>query len=179
MKRFKTWPGSAPPIRTDDLKELQLPDLLGVMNWPRKADGPDSRNDDQLPIVPDVRELWEPARLQFLTQQFTLFTASDETNRNGSLVEQAAQWLRLHPFPRGPFYKSSMECGLRVLAPSFLFEESLLFHRERLPGGQRRPLPARIVDFKEPESVLLKLGNHTIAEATGLGPCGWCISTYG
>jgi hypothetical protein len=110
----------------------------------------------QGPADPDIRAVWEPARLQGLVSM------SDET-----AAREVLSWLRRHPFLTGPHYLSAMECGLRI--PVMVCAVTA---NTRLPAGDREEIAAGIFRhawwIERRLSLYASLGNHTVCEALGL-----------
>lgn len=123
----------------------------------------------------DIRQLWEPARLQHVTALIASMLSGG--GREGGVAagrfagEAVIRWIAVNPFPYGPHYASAMECGLRI--PVFFYclkslgewgdrERTLLLasiHRHAWWIARRLSLHS-------------SLGNHTIAECVGLAFAG-------
>ena len=69
------------------------------------------------PGDPDIRAVWEPARLQHAT----LLLLGDDKNglERQAGKEAVLKWIQGNPLLRGPHYMSAMECGLRI--PVFFY----------------------------------------------------------
>lgn len=132
----------------------------------------DSKEIDSEEQAPDLRAVWEPARLQHIT----ILIAYALTEPDSPLCPEAKQfaqnaalaWIRDHPFPLGVHYLSAMECGLRL--PVFLYclkaLEDLL-----APAEFRLILEAIYLHawwIERRLSLYSSLGNHTVAESLGL-----------
>jgi hypothetical protein len=120
-------------------------------------------------MAPDIRMVWEPARLQHIT---TLLLYSLEKHQDAESVRVRAkgalfEWVRNNPFLMGPHYMSPMECGLRV--PVFFIALKIL---DDLGPQQRRELFAMIYRHawlvSKRLSLFSSLGNHTVCECIGL-----------
>jgi hypothetical protein len=117
------------------------------------------------PGDPDIRAVWEPARLQHAA----LLLLHPE----GGPAERAAGaaavlgWIRRNPFLRGPHYMSAMECGLRI--PVFFY---CLKNAQTLSGEERRELLEAVYSHAwwvgNNLSLHSSLGNHTVCECAGL-----------
>jgi hypothetical protein len=120
---------------------------------------------------PDIRAVWEPARLQHLSMVLVCFAnwakpkARDQMSPfvKGALLE----WIGKNPFLLGPHYMSAMECGLRV---PVLFYGLKCLHS--LNSTERRQILETIYEhgwwISKRLSLYSSLGNHTIAECVGL-----------
>ncbi|OPY13633.1 MAG: Heparin-sulfate lyase precursor [Syntrophus sp. PtaB.Bin138] len=123
------------------------------------------------PTSPDIRTVWEPARLQHITTLLLYaranpgldgFDAVRDFARKGLL-----EWLRKHPFLKGPHYMSPMECGLRI--PVFFYALRLLDNLT--PEERQEILEALYLHawwVSRNLSLHSSLGNHTICECVGL-----------
>ena len=122
-------------------------------------------------LFSDIRPLWEPARLQYIT---TLLAYVNKHPVDG--VSEAAKkycaeavlgWISSNPFLFGPHYLSVMECGLRV--PVFFYCLKVL---DNLKPSQIQIILKTIYLHAWWISKRLSLysssGNHTIAESVGL-----------
>src|SRR5208282_1533204 len=120
---------------------------------------------------PDLRMLWEPARLQHITILLLyglLKQPGAETVRVGEKAKEVIfHWLSKNPFLTGPHYISPMECGLRI--PVFFYALKIL---EDLTPEQRREIIEAIYRHawlvSKRLSLFSSLGNHTICECIGL-----------
>jgi len=120
---------------------------------------------------PDIRMVWEPARLQHVTVLllYGLLKQPGAETRQGRIKAKDAvlQWIRKNPFLTGPHYMSPMECGLRI--PVFFYALKIL---DDLTPEQRREiidaiyLHAWLVSKRL--SLFSSLGNHTVCECIGL-----------
>ena len=120
---------------------------------------------------PDIRAVWEPARLQHLTtllsysilnpQSFDCKKAKQYTK------DFVFEWAGNNPVFFGPHYKSAMECGLRV--PVFFYCLKLI---DTLTGREHELILEVIYQhawwISKRLSLYSSLGNHTIAECVGL-----------
>jgi hypothetical protein len=117
------------------------------------------------PGDPDIRAVWEPARLQHAAW-LLLHPESGPAER---AVGAAAVlgWIRRNPLLRGPHYMSAMECGLRI--PVFFY---CLKNAETLSGGERSELLEAVYAhawwIENNLSLHSSLGNHTVCECAGL-----------
>ena len=120
---------------------------------------------------PDLRSVWEPARLQHITILLNYVIQ----NENSELVDRALQfikkkvlqWIHENPFLYGPHYISAMECGLRI--PLLFYTLKVL---DRLTPSEFQLILDTL--YRHAWWVLNRLslhssrGNHTVAEANGL-----------
>lgn len=120
---------------------------------------------------PDIRSLWEPARLQHVTN---LLMAQHQPHFRGrvSAIQNSAKealfgWLRENPFPSGIYYSCAMECGLRI--PVLL---RALLELPNLDAMDRSRLLQALFEhgslIRNKLSLFSSLGNHTVAESLGL-----------
>lgn len=120
---------------------------------------------------PDIRSVWEPARLQHLMILLQHLSADCNTEIY-ELIQHAVQdklfeWLARNPFLHGPHYMSAMECGLRI--PVFI---KAFQNLEHLSDAQRNKLLLTIFQHgwlvRNRLSLYSSLGNHTVSESLGL-----------
>lgn len=116
------------------------------------------------PLSPDIRTVWEPARLQHVT---ILLFYPDSKLARGVAKSALFQWLSNNPFLSGPHYMSVMECGLRI--PVFFYALKMV---DDLTAGQRQELLDAVYRhawlIENRLSLYSSLGNHTICECIGL-----------
>ena len=120
----------------------------------------------------DIRQLWEPSRLQHLVNLAVLGSTgnSDECQQAVSIVQrQLVSWIDSNPPLTGAHYISSMECALRIIAVC----QTLDILRDKLVDSTSWEVLIRIVASHAPLierrlSLHSSVGNHTIAEAAGL-----------
>lgn len=120
---------------------------------------------------PDIRTVWEPARLQHIASLIVYALQTPEPSYSHTAKEYARdatfKWINENPFLFGPHYISVMECGLRI--PVFFYcLKSLdnLSDREYRLLLNTSYLHAWWVSKRL--SLYSSLGNHTIAECVGL-----------
>lgn len=123
------------------------------------------------PRTPDIRVVWEPARLQHIAM--LLFSANlnggsqNGLQARGQAKKSLFEWIRQNPFPTGPHYLSAMECGLRI--PVFFYALKIL---EDLSGEEHSQVLEAIHRHAWWISRRLSLyssrGNHTVCECVGL-----------
>jgi|LGOV01.1.fsa_nt_gb hypothetical protein len=120
---------------------------------------------------PDVRAVWEPARLQHLASLLALCAEGRKREKHDKIkafVKHALlEWIETNPFLLGPHYMSAMECGLRI--PVFFYSLKCLDNldaREHRLILETMYLHAWWVSKRL--SLYSSLGNHTIAESIGL-----------
>jgi len=120
---------------------------------------------------PDIRAVWEPARLQHLTlilETVRRGSAAGSPDRLKSFIRSAVlEWIGRNQFLRGPHYISVMECALRI--PVFLMALKIL---DNLAPGDRRLLAQTMFEHawltRRRLSLYSSRGNHTLTEAVGL-----------
>lgn len=115
---------------------------------------------------PDLRSVWEPARLQQAMEG--LFSEQPDSNTDLKDIQTTVvQWIKKNPFLFGVHYLSPMECGLRV--PVFLY---LLNCGKIWDAGDEKTLLSALYQHSWWVSGNLalysSLGNHTICECVGL-----------
>jgi len=120
---------------------------------------------------PDLRSVWEPARLQHIAILINYIIQ----NENSELFDRVLlfaknsvlQWIRENPFLYGPHYISAMECGLRI--PLFFYCLKVL---NNLTASEFQLIIDTLYRHAWWVSNRLSLyssrGNHTVAEASGL-----------
>lgn len=117
---------------------------------------------------PDIRAVWEPARLQHIT---TLLYQLDNTENRLEIESKAKKellhWIEKNPFLLGPHYHSVMECGLRI--PVFFYGLKKLVS---LTKDEQFKIVTAIYQhawwISRRLSLFSSLGNHTVCEAVGL-----------
>lgn len=129
----------------------------------------------QGPGDPDIRSIWEPARLQHLTilvqyaQQNPAIEQIDIILKY--IKENIFEWIDGNPPFSGPHYMSVMECGLRI--PVFL---SIVKSAGGLTSDEKRKILGAVYEHawltNHRPSLYSSLGNHTIAESVGLVMAG-------
>ena len=120
---------------------------------------------------PDIRAVWEPARLQHVTLLLAWLRIHPEGENFSSVRKEAGdnllKWLSENPFLTGPHYMSAMECGLRI--PVFVYALILLPH---LTHSEKKKLVEAIYRHgwwvSRRLSLFASRGNHTICECVGL-----------
>jgi hypothetical protein len=119
----------------------------------------------------DIRSVWEPARLQHITEVigFCIENPAGEPTIGAREFcrDSIIQWLKNNPFLFGPHYISVMECGLRI--PVFFFALKTCVDRSSKDHGlllKSIALHGWLISKRL--SLYSSLGNHTIAEAVGL-----------
>ena len=120
---------------------------------------------------PDIRAIWESARLQHLVILLKYISQIEEFS-DIQIVKQfvnnaVISWIRENPFLFGPHYISAMECGLRI--PVFFY---CLKNRENQDDSEYRLILDTIFRhgwwISKRLSLYSSLGNHTVAEGVGL-----------
>lgn len=120
----------------------------------------------------DVRQLWEPARLQQLVDLAAIANRSSAEQQHQAvhmITAQLASWVDDNPPLTGAHYISAMECALRLIAVC----HALDMVRPQLSDPSPWRALALIVHSHAPLiaqrlSTHSSTGNHTIAEASGL-----------
>lgn len=125
---------------------------------------------DQEQGEPDIRAVWEPARLQ---QAATLLHHAhhNPTSELAAHCRDYAKssifgWIERTPFLYGPHYKSAMECGLRV--PVFFSAVKCLTLDERENATIFSTIYHHAWWIEKRLSLYSSLGNHTVCESLGL-----------
>jgi len=121
--------------------------------------------------APDIRAVWEAARLQHVTFLVTLLNSAygnSNKERTASFIRhEILEWIRRNPFLKGPHYLSAMECGLRV--PVFVNALNNLPH---LTEPEKDEIVTAIYQHAwwtyRRLSLYASLGNHTVCECVGL-----------
>lgn len=120
---------------------------------------------------PDIRAVWEPARLQHIAALIACISQNPESHDPkvaGQFARDAVlKWINNNPFLLGPHYISAMECGLRI--PVFFY---CLKSLDDLPLSEYRLILNSIYLhawwISKRLSLYSSLGNHTVAECVGL-----------
>lgn len=123
------------------------------------------------PGAPDIRMVWEPARLQHLSILLVKAHENHQFPGRGAVMsfvrEGLLEWIRQNPFLSGPHYMSPMECGLRM--PVFFYGLRVL---DNLSTGERLKILAALYLHAwwvgRNLSLYSSRGNHTICECLGL-----------
>jgi len=119
---------------------------------------------------PDIRAVWEIARLQHVAALMTYARHAPESDIAKTCNQIAGacltRWIKANPFLFGPHWASVMECGLRVP----VFVRALLY-----PGMDSEsisPILSALYHhawwIEKRLSLYSSLGNHTICECVGL-----------
>jgi hypothetical protein len=123
------------------------------------------------PSSPDIRLIWEPARLQHITTLILYMQLNPGHEGIDAMMDFARrdllEWIRNNPFLKGPHYMSPMECGLRL--PVFFYAIRLL--NNFAPEERRKIIEALYLHawwVTGNLSLYSSLGNHTICECVGL-----------
>lgn len=128
-------------------------------------------SDIPLPDALDIRQVWEPARLQHITILLLALaqaTDGDDSDRIKDFAKDALlKWVEKNPFLAGPHYLSAMECGLRI--PVFFYGLKLL---SDLSDDEANRILRAIYEHawwvSRRLSLYTSLGNHTVCECVGL-----------
>jgi hypothetical protein len=130
---------------------------------------------------PDIRSVWEPARLQHITA-LLFYAMIDPTSAVSARSRQFVKflilkWIEKNPFLFGPHYVSVMECGLRI--PVFFYCLKIL---DDLSFRERNIILEAIYShawlISKRLSLYSSLGNHTVAECVGLVFAGTLFRSY-
>jgi hypothetical protein len=188
-------PAQAPAVDLEGIKKLRLPSLDGQIDENLVAEilagKLFSLNSDPSAIAdfehktrnrffgdiqpsgqdPDIRTVWEPARLQHLVILLNTISRTQESTYKQDLrqfVKDAVfDWIHKNPFLFGPHYISVMECAMRI--PVFLF---CLKYLDTLKAREHRLILDTIFQhgwlISKRLSLYSSLGNHTVAECVGL-----------
>ncbi|MFZ7113032.1 MAG: alginate lyase family protein, partial [Desulfatiglandales bacterium] len=119
---------------------------------------------------PDIRAVWEPARLQHLTGLLAAGVSShadDALRMRQAVWSGVLDWIEKNPFLKGPHYLSPMECGLRI--PVFVY--ALMANGHSMDEDRDRVLAAIYRHgwwVARRLSLYASLGNHTVCECVGL-----------
>ena len=124
-------------------------------------------SDINIPDDIDIRCVWEPARLQHLTQ----LIIGSESKQNKKTVcfvkKEIFTWIDKNPFLYGPHYISVMECGLRI--PVFIYALKII---DSFSDDEKKLILRTIYEhawfISKRLSLYSSLGNHTICECVGL-----------
>jgi hypothetical protein len=120
--------------------------------------------------IGDVRVMWEPNRLQQLVSLALVARSAPEHAEAaaGLLKRQLLSWLAANPPRVGVNYASAMECALRILSVCVAADLA----RPHLDGACWSAVAAIAVGHaalvNARLSLFSSLGNHTVAECTGL-----------
>ncbi|CAB1064758.1 Heparinase II/III family protein [Olavius sp. associated proteobacterium Delta 1] len=117
---------------------------------------------------PDIRAVWEPARLQHISLLFNYLLRHPENEPVKELAKSdVLKWIDENPFLKGPHYLSAMECGLRI--PVFFYALKSL---DNLSEADNRRILYSIYShawwIERNLSLYASLGNHTVCECVGL-----------
>lgn len=117
---------------------------------------------------PDIRAVWEPARLQHISMLFNYLLKHPENEPVKELAKNnVLKWIDKNPFLKGPHYLSAMECGLRI--PVFFYTLKSL---DNLSEADDRRILYSIYShawwIERNLSLYASLGNHTVCECVGL-----------
>jgi hypothetical protein len=120
--------------------------------------------------TPDIRMVWEPARLQHITALLFSSTLKVGADSGAEATARAKKslfdWMRKNPFPLGPHYISPLECGLRI--PVFVYALKMM----SLSTAEKREILGFLHRhawwiFKR-LSLYASRGGHTVCECLGL-----------
>lgn len=122
------------------------------------------RFDDQ---SPDIRSVWESARLQHITK--TLFASGNPVPANliAGLREQVISWIQKNPFLYGVHYISPMELGLRIPVLFFILQKMEQNEKEDFEIILSA-MYSHAWWVSKNMALHSSLGNHTVCECVGL-----------
>jgi hypothetical protein len=137
--------------------------------WPKKF----SRRIDYRPgnATGDARVMWEPNRLQQLVSLAlaTRFAPARAEPAARMLQRQLLSWREANPLHSGVNYTSAMECALRILSVCFASDLARPYLGDDDYWHAVAALVLEHAEFTNARlSLYSSLGNHTIAECTGL-----------
>ena len=122
-------------------------------------------------LDPDLRSVWEPARLQHIAVLINYTIQNKNSEFFDSILKFikncVLKWINENPFLYSPHYISAMECGLRI--PLFFYCLKVLVN---LDAREFQLIVDNLYRHTWWVSNRLSLyssrGNHTVAEAIGL-----------
>lgn len=169
------WLVRIPPISVENTKRIHFFRIYPSLGREASSFSEDYVTELAKSEGEDIRILWEPARLQRITDLL-----QEQTEGRASTFQDAEkmlfQWLRDNPFLSYPHYLSVMECGLRL--PVLLFA----LKRLKLSDEQCLQLHKSIFEhawlIRQRLSLYSSLGNHTIAESVGLVLAGTIFASH-
>jgi hypothetical protein len=202
LRRFESWRRRAtqpPPLNMEAIQRLAFPDILSAsgqgtartgVGVPKNCLNHDCNTLDRFEqrwqksfyanikiksVDPDIRAVWEPARLQHLTAALLGLreqpNVPDADALKKRIADELIQWIEANPFLYGPHYMSVMECGLRI--PNFILSLQIL---DNLTPQQTELIWKAIYEHAwityRRLSKYSSLGNHTVAECSGLLAAG-------
>lgn len=184
-----------PSIETEDISRLAMPELQGEISpetvkwimgggiYTLAADVTDLKDAEEClrkkfcteavssVACRDIRQLWEPARLQHVTALIANLGKIHPSEAHEEIRKHAEEvvlgWIDANPFLWGPHHASAMECGLRI--PVFFYSLKCLV--EQGSSGWNALLDATYQHawwISKRLSLHSSLGNHTVAECAGL-----------
>jgi hypothetical protein len=176
--QFIKYPGVSGIVKPDALSRLLEGNVVtlnqgseAIRSFERKWQNQFFFKVNQGETDPDIRAVWEPARLQHLTlllQYLDNGCSAAEYEAVAQYVRiKLLEWLDENPFLYGPHYMSVMECGLRI--PVFL--RALLVLEKFEDDGYEKVCLAIFQQgwlIRNRLSLYSSLGNHTVAECVGL-----------
>lgn len=197
LKRLllKKKPFAVPKIAHSNIEDLQLPSFHGQasknlvqkilsgelfalnsdVNTIRKFEEDnhqfffsDIKSDDR---NPDIRAVWEPARLQHLIILLKYISqakeSSDVITFQRFAKDSVIEWIQLNHFLFGPHHISAMECGLRISVFFYCLKSV-----EVLDDNEFKLILDAIYRhawlISKRLSLYSSLGNHTVCESVGL-----------
>ena len=197
LQRFAGWrrkATAAPPLKMETIRNLMLPEIL-ASNIGTGRTGfvvePNCLNHDPATLDrfekrwqktfyskikitsldPDIRAVWEPARLQHLAAMLCRAMEEPDGAQTSEIkryvADELMKWINANPFLHGPHYISVMECGLRI--PVFFLGLKIL---DNLTAEQAETIGRTIYEHAwityRRLSKFSSLGNHTVTECVGL-----------
>ncbi|MCA1795282.1 MAG: heparinase II/III family protein [Desulfobacteraceae bacterium] len=117
--------------------------------------------------APDIRSVWESARLQNITKNLFARDTPAADDVITQLAEHVISWIKNNPFLYGVHYLSPMELGLRI--PVFFFVLKRLGQDEK---EKYEIILSAIYSHawwvSKNMALYSSLGNHTVCECVGL-----------
>lgn len=131
----------------------------------------------------DIRQVWEPARLQQLVDLAVLARIAPPRDRQRAVRmvnAQLASWVEDNPPFTGPHYVSAMECALRLIAVCHALDMLRQHLSDDMPWRSLVTLVASHAPLIASRlSLHSSTGNHTIAEGAGLVYAGLLFPEFG
>lgn len=117
------------------------------------------------PSDPDIRTVWESARLQKAALLLLAAPPSELMRKEGLTI--VTNWIRNNPFLRGPHYMSAMEGGLRIPVFFYGLKAGINLNTEE-QNTILRAIFEHAWWIERNLSLYASLGNHTVCECMGL-----------
>jgi hypothetical protein len=134
-------------------------------------------------VVGDIKSLWEPSRHHALVPLAQAWRASRDPRYLDGLNMLLSSWIEQNPHPLGPHWSSSLECGIRLINWSLVWQLVDAGDKQSELSLRHPGLVARWLDaiywhlgfVRRNLSAHSSANNHLIGELTGLfvGLCTW------